>query len=157
MTERVSILFHTIEKNICVGEKQHQVHHNSWDVTSYCKSYKIWQKKSFVKNGTVVSRYYFDEPASCLWANVTLADFGYPVYALWLYIFQKLLQEIKYGTEAFPSWIKTIDDRKGFNFVSHDRKEHLCGRKTTPGAYEGCDKNAQCALNLIFTFIFITV
>ena len=33
MTERVSILFHTIENNICVGEKQHQVHHNSWDVT----------------------------------------------------------------------------------------------------------------------------
>ena len=33
MTERVSILFHAIEKNICVGEKQHQVHHNSWDVT----------------------------------------------------------------------------------------------------------------------------
>jgi hypothetical protein len=32
MTERVSVLFHTIEKNICVGEKQHQVHHNSWDV-----------------------------------------------------------------------------------------------------------------------------
>jgi hypothetical protein len=27
------MLFYTIEKNICVGEKQHQVHHNSWDVT----------------------------------------------------------------------------------------------------------------------------
>ena len=29
----ISMLFYTIEKNICVGEKQHQVHHNSWDVT----------------------------------------------------------------------------------------------------------------------------
>jgi len=43
------------------------------------------------------------------------------------------IQEIKYGTEAFPSWIKTINERKGFNFVSYDRKEHLCGRKTTLG------------------------
>jgi hypothetical protein len=33
MTDWVSILFHAIERNICVGEKQHQVHHNSWDVT----------------------------------------------------------------------------------------------------------------------------
>jgi hypothetical protein len=50
------------------------------------------------------------------------------------------IQEIKYGTEAFPSWIKTIDGRN-FNFVSHDRKEHLRGRKTTPGASQlmGCN------------------
>jgi hypothetical protein len=30
---KISILFHTIEKNICVEEKQHQVHHNPCDVT----------------------------------------------------------------------------------------------------------------------------
>jgi hypothetical protein len=44
----------------------------------------------FEKNGTVVSIDYVDVPASCLWANVTLTDFGYPVYALWFFIFQKL-------------------------------------------------------------------
>jgi hypothetical protein len=47
------------------------------------------RKEIVVKNGTVVSIDYFDVPASCLWTNVTLADFGYPVYALWFYIFQK--------------------------------------------------------------------
>ena len=29
----ISILFNAIEKNICVGENQHQVHHNSWELT----------------------------------------------------------------------------------------------------------------------------
>jgi hypothetical protein len=48
----------------------------------------------FVKNGTVVSIDYVDVPASCLWANVTLTDFGYPVYALWFFIFQKLKKNV---------------------------------------------------------------
>ena len=55
---------------------------------SYCKSCTIWQKKSFVKNMTVVSIDYFDVPASCLWANVTLTDFCYTVYALWFISFR---------------------------------------------------------------------
>ena len=58
---------------------------------------------------------------------VTLADFGYPVYVLWLYIFQNCKNVCR---SIFRIW--SVPD-------------------------EGCDKNAQCALNLIFTFIFITV
>jgi hypothetical protein len=56
----ISILFHTIEKNICVGEKQHQVLHNSWDVTvthsQYLDSNKYKRKYKFRAHGTFLSQ-----------------------------------------------------------------------------------------------------
>ena len=70
---------------------------------------------------------YFDVPALFLWANVTLADFGCHVMPFVLYL---------------PKIVKMF----GFPFF-----------RIWSVADEGCDKDASCALNLIFTFIFITV
>jgi hypothetical protein len=82
-----------------------------------------------------------------LQANVSLANFGYPICRLWNYIwylrFYWLLSrnwqwvtvvshDLWMSSRAFPIWIKNVDGRNGFNFGSQDRKIHLL-KKKTPG------------------------
>jgi len=75
-------------------------------------------------------------------AYVTLAYFSYPVYALWFYCSQGLLNDL-----AFQSFVP--DEGYSSNVPNE------CYSSNVPD--EGYSRNASCALNVISTLLFMYI